>query len=1199
MRNERHEITMHYKMYKSKKMWLFAGIGALMLGWGMQQAPASPVSADPQAPVSEAGPTATPAAEPAATTPAAATDETSASPTADAQPAQPTDTAPANAPTAGTEQTTGAAASEQTGTTGQAGESTATGRSGEEVTAPTPQPAPVPEPEPETPTLTDEVKAKDELNISKTDPLQESYNHRPLTDVSGAGAWQGNSYAAQIAPDAKGTDPATTEAYLDEWMPDYAFQYVLWQSAYQSQFPTIGDFRANFTKADLAGLTELVTDDAAQNAGTQNSAAPTAYYQALTAIYSLEGLQYATNLQRLDMAPNVAVNEAVWGTASKNGNLYDISALTHLAKLQSVTLRMFSINDLTPLANKPVLSNLEMPYNQITDISPLASDPMLDVAHAGLALQHVLLSPITLREGTTSYQTPSFIIKDVTAANLPIKAFDASGDIDYPDLFPSTADGGNIDPQTLNWSNMYPDTASDYGSFSTLWDDPNSGFNGWILQPYALAADVGNVTVNYATLQADAQGNTAQLLIAPTSTLSGKVGDAFDLNTEPVVGQMLQSIAAKGYTFAGVILDGSGKYADYLAGNGLAHALSTTAGNYTDTAQQRTLLFVKGQQATVRVFDDDLTTGADQPIATVSAANDLRLAGAPGTTSTYNDEALLDYYLNNPEAGAKQYRLISDGTKTAEGASAIVFPAQGAAPATYDIHLGHAHKVTSQQTVTETITYTGAPQNPDPHVATKTFITVTDMVDPTVSQQFVTDEPVTGTAAVSAAGQPTGESWQAYDPAAGTAFVAVPHPTITNWHVVSTTQTPADTSEISAVPVTPSSTDFNYQVTYAPEAGAVVDPEDATLTLSFVDVSGQTLQPDKVLQGFIGNGYQVTPPAIAGHVFVQAALPDGAWTRAVPLTGSLEDATQKLVLVYQPLANTTQTGHPYQQQGMVPDTTKATLTVRYVDLAGNALKPADTLQSFIGTGFSVTAPELSGHVYVQAQLPDGQWQRTDPATGTLRQTSGTLTLVYQPLANTTQTGHPYQQAGQVPTPEQATLTVRYVDLTGQPVMAETLLKGFVGNGYAMTPPTVNGHVFVQAQLPSGQFQRTVPVVGTLGKGSQILTLIYQPLNSTPGQVGEPGQPGEPSQPVTPTQPTTPTQPAQPSHPSTETTTGRPTQPVSHPATPQPTPLPAVKRSAARTKLPQTGDASTSWFSLLGLALVGLLASPLAVMRKRH
>lgn len=469
--------------------------------------------------------------------------------------------------------------------------------------------------------LTDKVTGQPSFNVSKTDELQYTYDHTGANGVSsdlrvvdgysgnyqtqGAGTWLGETYANSIAQDAKGIDPVssakygTTLMYIDEWLPDYALQTFLWLNNFSKEYATVVDFRNNFTKAELATVTDIASIQSLQSANSSNT--PTTYYNALMAMKTLEGLQNATNLQRLYLYPNLAVSIATYGTGLKNGNLWDIRALSGLEKLQSVDLVLFSINDISALGNKENLTEVGLLGNQITDISPLATDKNLDIkTGANLAKQHVLLAPITVStklapgqsaatDGALTYTTPSFIIKDLGASNLPIKGFDNADQKLYPSLYPSSADAGNVNSNTLSWYNLLAGTSADYGSLSTTWTDPNSDFAGYIIQPYDLAENVSDLNVNVQLLQADGQ----QLSLGPSTLISGDVGSDVNVQQNATVMTLLNQQLNKGYTFSGLILDGTGLYSDYLAGNGKATAQPSWTTTLTDESKNWTILFYK------------------------------------------------------------------------------------------------------------------------------------------------------------------------------------------------------------------------------------------------------------------------------------------------------------------------------------------------------------------------------------------------------------------------------------------------------------------------------------------------------------------------------------------------------------------------------------------------------------------------------
>ncbi|WP_225430569.1 leucine-rich repeat domain-containing protein [Lentilactobacillus buchneri] len=219
--------------------------------------------------------------------------------------------------------------------------------------------------------VTNVIPRTDEFNISKVNPLQYTYVHESLSHLGG---WQGAAYAAAIPNDAKGTDPKTGNSYVSEWMPDPGLEYFIWQAAFADKYKTAESFFANFSKNDLKDLESLYSEMGPQNAGTDSNPKPSQYYMALMGMNSLEGLQYATNLKQINLDPNAAVSAAAFGTGTKNGNSWDISALKNLNQLQSVMIQMFSINDVSALANKPNLTNLSLTYNQIADLSPLATN---------------------------------------------------------------------------------------------------------------------------------------------------------------------------------------------------------------------------------------------------------------------------------------------------------------------------------------------------------------------------------------------------------------------------------------------------------------------------------------------------------------------------------------------------------------------------------------------------------------------------------------------------------------------------------------------------------------------------------------------------------------------------------------------------------------------------------------------------------
>lgn len=555
--------------------------------------------------------------------------------------------------------------------------------------------------------LTNKITGQPTFSINKTNSLQYTYKHvstdpngvkinsdlrlhdRYLENyqTQGAEVWQGTTKANSIAQDAKGVDPQTNAMYIDEWLPDYALQTVLWEGNFKSQYATIDAFRAGFTKAQLNTMTSFGGDDKLQYTGTYDNPKPTTYYFAMMAMQTLEGMQNATNLETVDLAPNVNVNAAQFGDYLKQGNLWDIRALATDEKLSKVSIQLFSVNDISALANKKDLKTVSLAYNQIADISPLATDNLS--SKPGLNHQHILLEPITLRDnlekgqnvtadGTIGYTTPSFIIKDLQDANLPIQGFDKKQSEYYSSPYPSSADAGNLNSNTVTWYNLLADQGGNYGSLSTTWTDPNSDFGGWILQPYALDEQASNLVVNVQLLQAD--GN--QLTLGPSTVISGKIGDSVDINQNATVNSLISQTVSKGYDFTGLILDGTGLYSDYIAGNGKANRVASTVTSLTENPQNWTVLFAKDVQpwnvttiygyqtddGTIHQITDENGTPvtgsfvgtSDNHITTASLQKDFPDYVYQGTYSSIDNQHWYDASAdtNIPFIGAKQTILV-------------------------------------------------------------------------------------------------------------------------------------------------------------------------------------------------------------------------------------------------------------------------------------------------------------------------------------------------------------------------------------------------------------------------------------------------------------------------------------------------------------------------------------------------------------
>jgi protocatechuate 3,4-dioxygenase beta subunit len=97
-------------------------------------------------------------------------------------------------------------------------------------------------------------------------------------------------------------------------------------------------------------------------------------------IFNLSGLEYAINLQELNLWANEIKDISplsnlsnLWLLWLSNNQISDISPLANLTNLQMLDLEDNQISDISPLANLTNLQWLDISDNQISDISPLAN----------------------------------------------------------------------------------------------------------------------------------------------------------------------------------------------------------------------------------------------------------------------------------------------------------------------------------------------------------------------------------------------------------------------------------------------------------------------------------------------------------------------------------------------------------------------------------------------------------------------------------------------------------------------------------------------------------------------------------------------------------------------------------------------------------------------------------------------------------
>lgn len=321
-----HNESLHYKMYKSGKSWVFAGIVSvgLLVGFGGVTASAdtAPTTSDDPAGQVMAEKQPTPAD------------------------GSVTDTSKADA------SLPGAANSDDVAPDDQQPDTTPTAADTTPDTVPDDPTSPAPTDDPQNQDPVD----NDGHTAEPTAPVTPTRHPGRLAKMA-APTPQNPATPAPTTPAPVATPAAVPEAApvtasdasIDTWMPNKSLQDLV--ASQLKKTP------ATLTKNDLLKLTKL--EIGWGQASTHIDG---------TSSYSLEGLQYATNLTYLDLGYNLMNRQFNKYT---NGDITDISRLAALTKLTYLDLSANRISSVSALANLKNLKTLIISGNAIADFSAL------------------------------------------------------------------------------------------------------------------------------------------------------------------------------------------------------------------------------------------------------------------------------------------------------------------------------------------------------------------------------------------------------------------------------------------------------------------------------------------------------------------------------------------------------------------------------------------------------------------------------------------------------------------------------------------------------------------------------------------------------------------------------------------------------------------------------------------------------------
>ncbi|MBT1142914.1 MucBP domain-containing protein [Lactiplantibacillus argentoratensis] len=809
----------------------------------------------------------------------------------------------------------------------------------------------------------------------------------------------------------------TAQENINDWMPNTLLQQEVLSQLRKQNPDRTWNSAADITKADMLLLTTYYGKDT--------------YIDGKTS-YSLEGLQYATNLTTVWLNNNLN---------APSGSYYS------------------DVTDISPLANLKNLAEVDAAYNHISDFSPLKGFKNLKGTFSN---QFITLPPAYISaDNNIATLAIDCYLQDGTKVQLKPNGgvgetvFYKNGQL-YVRWYFNGAGGGNYDSNGhIYYTNMKPQqpglTGPTFNGTTVIpMDDyyfmtaASDGNNFVVVRPYVLAATAAPITVKYV------DALTGESLVTTDLTLNGIVGQPYttqriddelpNYDFTNIVGNASGVFTADAQTVtyyytrkdAGDItihmVDTNGNLVyepqilpgKHNLGNAynldaptfdhfkLQQTIGNAAGIFTTDPQSITFVYVRLDAGNITVKYQDKQGNQLKPDKTISGSQSLgqayttepldienyTLKTTPtNATGTFTDqEQTVIYVYVRRDAGQIVVKYQdSAGNQLAPDKLLDGKEQLGAAYQTTAISIPNFHLVVT------------------PANATGTFSTDTQ----TVIYQY----------ARSNAGHITVK----YQDANGTTLA--PDDILTgNGQLGRPYQTNAKTIENYRLIQTPA----NATGQFSDQAQTVIyvyTRENAgDITVQYLDENGQQLAADSVLsgQGQLGQPYETSPLNINGYT-VKSTQGN--------TTGTYTVQPQRVVYIYERTAG-------------------QSVTVKYQDQDGKSIHPDVVHSGYLGDSYSTEQLVIDGYTFKTVQ---------GDVNGTFGTSAKTVTYVYERTA-----GLP--------------VTVKYLDEHGKSIHPDVVLSGYLGDNYSTEQLAIGGYTFKAVQGD---------VSGTFGTSAKTVTYVYE------------------------------------------------------------------------------------------------------------
>ncbi|MCS8603224.1 LPXTG cell wall anchor domain-containing protein [Lactiplantibacillus pentosus] len=757
-------------------------------------------------------------------------------------------------------------------------------------------------------------------------------------DASEASAEAASAAASSetAATSAASTNPTSTAApteSIDTWMPNKRLQLAVLSELQalklpDHQFNSVNDI----TQADMQLLTTFHGKDT--------------YIDGHTA-YSLEGLQYATNLTSIWLNSGLNAPGGYY-----NGDVTDLSPLSGLTKLTSLNIQHNRVSDLSPIAHLTNLKELEVAYNNIADLSVFKDLPNLTRTTYG---GQTILEPLRYVDQNTASATlqnhfylpngQQAALKSQAAILSPVRFAPNDGGFYYRFYFNGadkavSGDLSNVVPAEqggLTFNQLVPQipgfTGDANGQFATngvtLNVVPNEknfylvaqGMEGstpvfHVFQPYVLAAKAAPVTIQHV----DRSGAS----LRDAEQLTGLVGEDY------------QSTPAEITNYTHVDTQGAPQGTFSAEPQAVTYVYEKTAGAPVTVSYQDEQGQTLKPDTTCNGFAGD--PYATQPLEIAGYDLTKTPTNATGTFSGEPQHVVYVYTKQIPQPVTASYQdengqtLKPDVTHTGEIGAA--YQTEALEIPGYDLvkTTGNASGVFTKEP--QTVVYIYAKQIPQPVTASyqdengkslKPDVTHTGEIGAAYQTEAL---EIPGYDLVKTNGNASGIFTKEPQTVVYIYTKQIPQPVTASYQDENGQTLKPDvthTGEIGAAYQTEALEIPGYELVKAPDNASGVftkEPQTAVyvykklavhpVTVSYQDADGKSLHADVVLSGAFGQNYQTEQLTIPGYVFSKVM---GS------TTGTFGTTAQHVIYVYTPEPSVPETPAPSPEPGPQPEPT--------------------------------------------------------------------------------------------------------------------------------------------------------------------------------------------------------------------------------------------------------------------------------------